>query len=915
MSKKGSFGMLLLGVLTGIFFSSSTALAVANQIVRLDSTIHVNFSYPGGYDYNWYADDWSIVQVEGNGTGCRLTGKSLGTTTIHCQYKFNNTYYDYILERPVTDVYVQEERFSVTVTNGEVQEGETGEIVDPADCQAVKDLSCGLMPVKKNNLWGFVDRNWRLVIPFQFDDVIYIFHERSQTACVKYNGSYYAIDRTGKTYGPLSGPYEINNNFAETQHLGGGIVWQKGDGTTVNRTSIENITDVGDAFDDADVLIPGEGKNGLYGYLNRDYQWVIEPQFQTAYPFHQERAIVQMNERWCFIDRSGRAVTTLSEQFRFSKGLIQYTVNNGKGTVHFPWKSFYLSDGLCPMIDDEESENGPNFFYIDEKGEPKLTQYLWGTSFVDGMAIVVNEEGYEGVINTRNEVLIPFEYQYNYSEQCLPGGGMTYLGEGVFAFHDDFDAPYILLDSSGKRLTQESYDSVLPFENGMAQVSRGGHYGYLSPKGETLFPLTYSQLRFWGSSRYALAQKDDGSYEIVTHPLIPCPHEYLECRDAVLPSCTTDGYSGDACCTECNAIVTPGAALKATGHVWGDWNTNEKNHWKTCACGEKASYGAHTFVWIIDRAATTSSQGKRHQECSSCGLKNKEEVIDRLPGDSNSPGKNPLPDNSDSTDSNRKPDASSNQTSTGKISIKKAAVSGIKTLYYGNQSLVQKNLTVKIGKKTLKKGRDYDVSYRGNKKIGTASLTITGKGNYKDSLTKSFQIKVKEGSLFTVKGMKYQVTNQDVERQGTVMLIGTSKKKNDKRFTSLKIGNTVTIGGRKFQITAIGKRAFYGYSRLKSLSVGNQVKTLGTESFSGCSSLTRVSLGSGVTKIGDKAFFGCKRLKSLTLSSKKLKSVGKQAFQKNPKQAVLRVPSAKQKQYQKLLQKKTGFKGSVKKIK
>lgn len=98
MSRKIYVGILTLGVLAGIFFSSATALAVANQIVRLDSMVNVSFSYPGGYDYTWYSDNPSIVQADGSGTGCRLTGKSVGTTTVHCQYKFNITYYDTTLQ-------------------------------------------------------------------------------------------------------------------------------------------------------------------------------------------------------------------------------------------------------------------------------------------------------------------------------------------------------------------------------------------------------------------------------------------------------------------------------------------------------------------------------------------------------------------------------------------------------------------------------------------------------------------------------------------------------------------------------------------------------------------------------------------------------------------------------------------------
>lgn len=41
---------------------------------------------------------------------------------------------------------------------------------------------------------------------------------------------------------------------------------------------------------------------------------------------------------------------------------------------------------------------------------------------------------------------------------------------------------------------------------------------------------------------------------------------------------------------------------------------------------------------------------------------------------------------------------------------------------------------------TLKKGVDYTVSYSNNRKVGTATVTITGKGNYYDTVKKTFKI-------------------------------------------------------------------------------------------------------------------------------------------------------------------------------
>ncbi len=49
-------------------------------------------------------------------------------------------------------------------------------------------------------------------------------------------------------------------------------------------------------------------------------------------------------------------------------------------------------------------------------------------------------------------------------------------------------------------------------------------------------------------------------------------------------------------------------------------------------------------------------------------------------------------------------------------------------------------VTVKDGDKTLKEGTDYTLSYKNNKKIGTATVTVTGKGNWTGTKELTFKI-------------------------------------------------------------------------------------------------------------------------------------------------------------------------------
>ena len=69
-----------------------------------------------------------------------------------------------------------------------------------------------------------------------------------------------------------------------------------------------------------------------------------------------------------------------------------------------------------------------------------------------------------------------------------------------------------------------------------------------------------------------------------------------------------------------------------------DWKHDDANHWHACDCGDKAGTSAHSFQWVIDKAATKEATGIKHEECTVCGAKRSENTaIDKLP-DSGSTG-------------------------------------------------------------------------------------------------------------------------------------------------------------------------------------------------------------------------------------------------------------------------------------
>ena len=88
---------------------------------------------------------------------------------------------------------------------------------------------------------------------------------------------------------------------------------------------------------------------------------------------------------------------------------------------------------------------------------------------------------------------------------------------------------------------------------------------------------------------------------------------------------------------------------------------------------------------------------------------------------------------------------------------------------------------------------------------------------------------------------------------------------------------TVTYGGVIYDVTSIGKEAFWKCTDLTSVIIPNSVTEIGGYAFSGCSSMKSASVGDGVITLGESSFYGCSSLTSVTIPDN-VTSIGTGAF-------------------------------------
>ena len=81
----------------------------------------------------------------------------------------------------------------------------------------------------------------------------------------------------------------------------------------------------------------------------------------------------------------------------------------------------------------------------------------------------------------------------------------------------------------------------------------------------------------------------------------------------------------------------------------------------------------------------------------------------------------------------------------------------------------------------------------------------------------------------------------------------------------LIIPESVTYNNKTYSVTEIGDSAFYGCSKLTSITIPNFVTEIGNYAFSGCSGLTSLTIPNSVTSIGKEAFCGRSGIKELTI--------------------------------------------------
>ena len=217
------------------------------------------------------------------------------------KYVFSDINKKIIVDTKYDDAYLPEEGLIRVKNNGKWGFlDKTGNTAIPIKYEEAGNFSEeGLAVVKLNGKYGFIDKIGNSVIPFKYDDASGF---AEGLAFVKLSGEQSFIDKTDKVVIPLK--YDENNNFSEglaRVKLNGKQGFIDKAGKVIIPLEYENASGFKESL--ANVVL-----NGKSGFIDKTGNIVIPLKYERVTAFKGGLAGAQLNGKWGFIDKMNNII-------------------------------------------------------------------------------------------------------------------------------------------------------------------------------------------------------------------------------------------------------------------------------------------------------------------------------------------------------------------------------------------------------------------------------------------------------------------------------------------------------------------------------------------------------------------------------------------------------------------------------
>jgi WG repeat protein len=246
-------------------------------------------------------------------------------------------------------------------------------------------FSEGLSEAILNGKWGYVDRERKVVILFQFDHA----HPfESGVAMVVLNKKTFFINRPGQRITPLfDWAFDFHDGLAAV-----GVADKVGYIRRDGSFAIPPIHHSASGIDFAQGLVAIRVK-GKVGFMDRSGKIVIQPKYDDVYAFSDGLAPVELGGKWGHVDKSGKLAIPVQYQFvhMFSEGVASVALDGKShyikpdGSAAFP-ATFDSAMPFCGGVASVET-----FHITEPPPDPRLRACR--TTWVKGKHGVIDCEG------------------------------------------------------------------------------------------------------------------------------------------------------------------------------------------------------------------------------------------------------------------------------------------------------------------------------------------------------------------------------------------------------------------------------------------------------------------------------------------------------------------------------------------
>ena len=244
--------------------------------------------------------------------------------------------------------------------------------------------------------------------------------------------------------------------------------------------------------------------------------------------------------------------------------------------------------------------NGPETIERNKTGAHYPVTYTVTYDMSESMESIIEQSGGEA------------EYVLTIDQDVrLTGNPGSFNGESIQVTyslpHSEFKVGDFLLASAKLRITVGQHDYIIP-----SNVTK-------TQKIETTYSLTTQVNGGHGTISASKAGLAAGSHETIVFT----PDSGYE-----IDTVTVNGVKAEVLSNTLEVIMdadkTVIVTYKSIPHIHNhgaDWKSDADNHWHECPCGDRKDTAAHTFKWVIDKEATATARGSKHEECTVCGYK------------------------------------------------------------------------------------------------------------------------------------------------------------------------------------------------------------------------------------------------------------------------------------------------------